>query len=162
MKNLSTILVMIVIFMMNVTTAQAQMTKTSVNTSEADAYHANANIPAIASKTGNYLDGYPSVIEKVPGTKTPTIGDLKKKTLEGIQNTWSTKGIAQFNETFKAFNYKNFGKRQEWVWTYNYEVKNKEGKILRGVAYHTYTQYIDSFGDWVILPEKRFKIVALK
>ncbi len=71
------------------------------------------NIPAKKSTTGNPDDGYPNVKEVTPGTKIPTIGDIKRKTLDllsqhPIHNSKRIKNIS---------NYKNTG-REAWNCTY--------------------------------------------
>ncbi|MBL4642717.1 MAG: hypothetical protein JKY44_03900 [Flavobacteriaceae bacterium] len=71
------------------------------------------NIPAKKSNTSNPDDGYPNIKEVTPGTKIPTIGDIKRKVLDLLSDhhLYTSKRIKDIS------NYKNTG-REAWDCTY--------------------------------------------
>ena len=75
------------------------------STANAEAQNKWKDIPAKKSTTNNPDDGYPSVKELAPNTKTPTIGELKRKVLELLSDhpVHTSKRVANFS------NYSNIG-----------------------------------------------------
>ena len=71
------------------------------------------NIPARKSITANPDDGYPNVKEINPGTKIPTIGEIKRKILVLLSEhpVYTSKRVKDIS------NYKNTG-REAWNCTY--------------------------------------------
>jgi hypothetical protein len=85
----------------------------STNKTTSTAQEQWKNIPAKKSTTNNPDDGYPNVKEISPGTKIPTIGEIKQKVLDllsehPVYTSKRVKGIS---------NYKNTG-REAWNCTY--------------------------------------------
>jgi len=100
----------------------------STNNTTSTALEQWKNIPAKKSNTDNPDDGYPNVKEVSPGTKIPTIGEIKRKVLELLSGhpVYTSKRVKDIA------NYKNTG-REAWDCSYwNTSEKHPEyDKVLR-------------------------------
>jgi hypothetical protein len=153
MKKLFLLLVVMFAFMM---TANAQMSKASVDLSEVNDYRSRSNINAV-DDVNNPDNGYPSISELAPGTTAPTIGELKRRTIEALREKgiWDANEIEKYKHTLEIVgHYRNNG-REAWTWSYGIIPDKYPNKMVIFTFRYTKSTYYDGTVD--IQPKIRVK-----